>query len=349
MLAGLSSNAVSAKARGMHGKRLNNSNFMDLLNCKTIHDVAYYLKNRTSYNKILAEINENEITRSQLEVLLKQKIFADCSDLGKYGAAVGERFSDYLIMRSEIEQVMHSLILLNSGKNDDYVIYMPEFLQKKTGIDLGALRQIKTFDDLIKSLGNTPYAKVIAPFKPEQNKLLDYTKIENALYTFLYHNVFTMIKKHYKGGAAKQLRDIFNSYLDLDNYVRIVRMKSFYKAPPEAIRNALLPFSTIRKHFIDAMINAKDEEEVHAIMSQTSVGKRFLKDQDAFEDDIPLRVQYETAKHHIHFSTHPSVVLLSYIFVKQAEVYDVITILEGIRYHLAPSKIAKLLTIVNFQ
>ena len=245
------------KREGMHGKRLTNNNFMDLLNCKTVHDVAYYLKNRTSYNKLLAGINENEVSRSELEVLLKQKIFDDCSDLGRYGASVGERFSDYLIMRSEIEQVMHSLILLNSGRDDGYVNYMPEFLQKKTGIDLDALSQIKTYDDLLRALGNTPYAKVIAPFKPEPGKLLDYTKIENALYTFLYNSVFTMIKKNYKGGAAKQLRDIFNSYLDLDNYVRIVRMKTFYKAPPEAIRDALLPFTTIRKHFIDAMIDAE--------------------------------------------------------------------------------------------
>ncbi len=106
-------------------------------------------------------------------------------------------------------------------------------------------------------------------------------------------------------------------------------MKTFYKAPPEAIRDALLPFTTIRKHFIDAMIEAKDEEEVHAIMAQTSVGKRYLKGTEGFEDDIPLRVQYDTANHHIHFSTHPSVVLLSYIFVKQAEVYDIITILKA--------------------
>ena len=62
-------------------------------------------------------------------------------------------------MRSEIEQVMHSLILLNSGKDDGYVNYMPEFLQKKTGIDLDALSQIKTYDDLLRALGNTPYAK----------------------------------------------------------------------------------------------------------------------------------------------------------------------------------------------
>lgn len=75
MLASLSSNAVSAKARGMHGKRLTSHNFADLLNCKSIHDAAYYLKNRTSYNKLLAGINESEVTRSELEVLLKQKIF----------------------------------------------------------------------------------------------------------------------------------------------------------------------------------------------------------------------------------------------------------------------------------
>lgn len=43
------------------------------------------------------------------------------------------------------------------------------------------------------------------------------------------------------------------------------------------------------------MIEAKDEEEVHAIMAQTSVGKRYLKGTEGFEDDIPLRVQYDTA------------------------------------------------------
>ena len=41
---------------------------------------------------------------------------------------------------------------------------------------------------------------------------------------------------------------------------------------------------------IDAMIEAKDEEEVHAIMAQTSVGKRYLKGTEGFEDDIPLCV-----------------------------------------------------------
>ena len=84
-------------------------------------------------------------------------------------------------------------------------------------------------------------------------------------------------------------------------------------------------------------------------MAKTSPGKRYLKNQEAFEDDIPLRVQYSTCRHAIHFSTHSPVVMLSYIFIKQAEIYDIINIIEGIRYQLPPSRISKLLTIVNFQ
>ncbi len=348
MLSGLSANAVLAKARGMHGKCLTKQNFSDLLMCKSISEIAYYLKNRTHYNGVLSNVNEIDVSRSELEVVLKQKLFEDCSALGKYGASVGERFSDYLMRRSEIEQIMHSLILINSGRADGYTLYMPEYLQKKTHINVEALGQMKTFDDLLKALDHTPYQKLVEPFRPGPGELLDYTKVENALYTYLYSEVFAMINKHYKGSAAKQLREIFSSYLDLDNYVRIVRMKTYYHAPPEAIREALLPFSTIRKSFLEDMINAKSEEEIQAIMAKTSPGKRYLKGGETLEDDIPLRVQYATCRHDIHFSTHSSVVMLSYIFIKQAEIYDIINIIEGVRYQLPASRVSKLLTIFNF-
>ena len=72
-------------------------------------------KTAPHYNGVLSNVNEIDVSRSELEVVLKQKLFEDCSALGKYGASVGERFSDYLMRRSEIEQIMHSLILINSA------------------------------------------------------------------------------------------------------------------------------------------------------------------------------------------------------------------------------------------
>lgn len=349
MLSSLSSNAVLARARTRFGRRLTEQSFNDLLVCKSTQEVAYYLKNRTYYGEILSDVSETEVTRSQLEVLLKQSLFEDCATLGKYGSSVGEHMSEYLIRRSEIEQIMHSLVVLNSGKSSGYTVYMPEYLLSKTRINVEALGYMKTFDHLLAALDKTPYRKIVEPFRPKDGELLDYTGIENAMYTYLYRDTFKMISKYYKGAAAAQLREIFNSYLDLDNYVRIVRMKQFYKAPPEAIRGALLPFSTIKKDLMEKLIKARDVDEVHEIMAKTRPGKRYLKNQEHFEEDIPLKTQYGICRHNIHFSTHASVVMLSYIFVKQAEIMDITNILEGIRYDLPTSKIEKLLTIVNFQ
>lgn len=72
MLSSFSSNAVLSKARAMYGKRLTAENYRDLLNCRTVGEVAAVLKSRTSYGTVLAGINENEIHRGILEAELKK-------------------------------------------------------------------------------------------------------------------------------------------------------------------------------------------------------------------------------------------------------------------------------------
>lgn len=348
MLSSLSSNAVLARARTRFGRRLTEQNFNDLLSCKSTQEVANYLKNRTYYSSSLADMNETELSRSELEVVLKQSLFDDCAVFGRFGSSVGEHMSEFLMRRSEVEQIMHSLVVLNSGRTEGYTVYLPPYMLDKTRIDVEALGMMKTFDHLLRALDGTQYQKIVEKFRPEDGELLDYTGVENALYTYLYDDAFKMIDKFYKGEAAAQLREIFNSYLDLDNYVRIVRMKTFYNAPPEAIRGALLPFSTIKKDYMEKLIKARDVREVHQLMAKTRPGRRYIKDKD-FQEDLPLVAQYNVCRHNIHFSSHASVVMLSYIFVKQAEIADITTILEGIRYQLPSQKIANLLTVVNFQ
>ena len=65
-------------------------------------------------------------------------------------------------------------------------------------------------------------------------------------------------------------------------------------------------------------------------------------------DQMADRMKYLTCRHDIRFSTHPSVVMLSYIFLAQIEIQDIINIIEGIRYHLASEEIQKLLTVADF-
>ncbi len=349
MLSTLASNAILSKARAMYGRRLTEENYKDLLACQSVSEVASYLKNKTAYRNALAGINENAIHRGQLEAKLKQKLFEDYASLCRYELSVGEHFSRYLIMRSEIEQILHSIILLEAGKPEEYIFTMPMYLNRHTRIDLDALSEIKSFDDLLDALSHTPYRALLESFKPVKGIPVNYTGIENALISYLFSDIFDIIKKYTRGETAKQLNEIFNSYVDLINYTRIIRLKISYKEGPDFIRSSLLPFGSISPRLLNEMIEAQTEEQVTTVMKKTSIGKHFLKIDHTYLDEIPNRVKYITSRHDIRFSTHPSVVMMSYTFLTQCELTDIITIVEGVRYKLAPEEIAKLLIIFNYK
>ncbi|HEX3037929.1 MAG TPA: V-type ATPase subunit [Oscillospiraceae bacterium] len=349
MLSSFSSNTLLAKSRAKYGRRLTKQNYDDLLACQTVNEVAYYLKNHTDYAGVLAGINENDIHRGQLETKLKQKMFEDYASLCRYEITIGEDFAQYLIAKSDIEQILHSLLHMQAETPQENVLSMPTFLNRHTRIDLVALGRITTYDDLLNAVSHTPYRKLLEPFRPTEESPLDYTAIENVLYTYLYQSAFDAIKKNARGETAKQLRDLFNTYIDMKNYIYIMRLKTYYEAEPEAIKKCLLPFGNIQGRVLEEMIHAQNAEELTKLMGKTSIGKRFLKVEHDYIDQVPERTNYLTCRHGIHFSVHPSVVMMSYLFLAQTEVSDLINIIEGIRYKLAPNEIAKLLTIASFQ
>ena len=49
----------------------------------------------------------------------------------------------------------------------------------------------------------------------------------------------------------------------------------------------------------------------------------------------------------MHFSTHPMVVMISYILITEVELDDIINVIEGIRYGLSPEEIKPMLVLVE--
>ena len=74
-----SSNAVLAKTLAKYGKRLTDKDYASLLSCKSVSEVVTYLKNNTSYKEILKKVNEREVHRGRLELILRQKLAEDFS------------------------------------------------------------------------------------------------------------------------------------------------------------------------------------------------------------------------------------------------------------------------------
>ena len=62
--------AVLTKARSKFGKRLTEKDYSNLLACQNVTEVMSYLKSNTHYSAALRDINEREVHRGRLEVLL---------------------------------------------------------------------------------------------------------------------------------------------------------------------------------------------------------------------------------------------------------------------------------------
>ena len=125
---------------------------------------------------------------------------------------------------------------------------------------------------------------------------------------------------------------------------RIKGLKKYYNLSPEVIKTNMLPeYSSLSPKLIDKMCEAENSAEVFQIMQSTGCGRLIGKIGYVHAGDIAPRVQYRLAKKNIHFSNNPSVVMISFMFLSEIELMNVISLIEGIRYQLDTKTIQSLI------
>jgi V/A-type H+-transporting ATPase subunit C len=344
MILSYASNAVLSKARAMYGKRLKEKDYLNLMSCGSVPEIASYLKHKTLYSDILSAINENDIHRGYLEDIIKRKLFYDFAVLGKYDLSSGEHFFSYIIVKTEIQEIIHIIMLMAAGKTSKYLYSMPVFLRHHTKVDIEAFSSIKNFDDLLEATKKSIYHEILSPFKPRIfGGPVDISQIEAALYTYLYDVVFHTINKYTKGKTKAELNDLFNIYIDLSNIVRIARVKKFYHADDEYIETIIFPFGTLGMKTLREYIYSKDPKQMMVDMKNSKVGKKWLSKGVDTIDKIPKYMRFIRSLHNIRFSVSPQIVLMSYIFLKEIEILNIINIIEGVKYKLSQDGIKAML------
>src|SRR5574344_1628062 len=206
MSASNTSQAIIAKARAMYGKRLTDKDYSNLLGCDSVPEVLSYLKTHTKYAPLLNDLSENSIHRAQLEVILRQQLFSDFESLCRYEISVGEGFAKYVIIRTEIEQMMHFLMLLSSNRSQEYLYSLPVYFIKLSKIELNALPKARNYDDFLAALVRTPYYKLLLPYKPKTDEKIDLPEIENALNGYAYSFILKIVNKQTKGSEKEELK-----------------------------------------------------------------------------------------------------------------------------------------------
>ena len=337
-----SCNAVLAKSRAMYGKCLKDEDYRQLVECKTVPEVAAYLKSRTCYSKALTGLIETEIHRGQLEPLLRQEVYHDIFALSRYTTDNAIAVADFVTSKLDIEQIVHCLMLLNIGRPEEYSLVSPLLLDRYTSVSFRKLAAVRSYDDLINALYRTRYYQVIRSFRPKEGEPLKIAEIDIALNNSNYSMAMEAISKMKNKTEQKELKDLFQSVFDFVNLERILRLKKYHRFTAETVRSMLIPYGKLPKRVIDDFCAADDIKDVYELARSTYLGGHLSKLQYYDNTQISYALINAYCKHHLRLSPNPTIVMISYIYLKQIEVRNIINLIEGTRYGLSPEEKIKL-------
>ena len=120
-----SSTAVLVKSRAKYGKLLKAKQYSELLNCKSTSDIVTYLKSNTHYSNSLEGLQNSVIHRGNLELVLKRHMYDDFANLYSFERLVGEHYFEYMLLKSEVDQLSLFLRYFLAGKAETFPFTLP--------------------------------------------------------------------------------------------------------------------------------------------------------------------------------------------------------------------------------
>ena len=238
---------------------------------------------------------------------------------------------------------MHFLRLLSCNKQQQYIFALPSYFDKHTDIDLYKLSSCKDFDSFIDTLGKGEYQEILLNFKPDKRGIIDIAGAEDALNIFSQKELYTAISKRKNKKQRENLKSLCDHVNDFCNISRILRLKRYYSMDAQTIKSHLLPYGSIKERSLNEMCQAQDIDKVFEIMATTRVGKRMKIMSIEKEEQMSFISRHNMCRKMLYYSSDPAVVLLSYMYISEAELKNIITIIEGVRYNLSESQIESLL------
>lgn len=337
--------AVTAKVRAMYGRRISDEQYDELMKRRSVSEIAGYLKSNTHFSAALANINESNIHRGQLEDVLRREVFNSYSRLYRYTNVRGENLFHYVIMEEEIGEILRMVQLLNAGNPQDYIVELPGYLIQGADIPLVELAKVRDFDSLLAVLGDTPYAGIMKRFRPaEPSGMIDYAACEHEFYSFYFDRMFQMLNKNYTGTTRRELGELLTMRIELLNLSTITRAKFFFRSSPDEIRKWIFPYRyKLTKRILSDLIEADGVDQLRKVFKETTIGRKLENHEFTYIENYTDRLKYYISRHYMYFSTNASVSFYAFVLLSQIELNNLISIIEGIRYQISFQEIKKLI------
>ncbi|MDQ2087258.1 V-type ATPase subunit [Herbivorax sp. ANBcel31] len=333
------------KTRSLYGKLLSKDDYNEIIEKKDVHDVAAYLKNNTYYGNILVDVNENIVHRGELEKILKTSVQNDYAKLLKFLRGKAKKFLETIFLRYEIEDLKIILRILSTDQPNELEFESLVFLTRYSELDRDKLVLSESVTEFIENLKGTEYYNVLAPFATikERQKLFD---IEMALDIHFFKMVLDAKDRLLSGSDRKIVNDIYGIEIDILNIFWIYRCIKFFDMPKEVILNHVIPHwhNLNRRQLID-LSSCKNMEEFKGIISNTKYRKILKSEEEPMWEKNYMFFLYKLYKKQLYNGDNNFGTVMAYLRLKEMDIKNIITIIEGIRYSLPKEEVKKFVVV----
>ncbi|MFP4078309.1 MAG: V-type ATPase subunit [Candidatus Izemoplasmataceae bacterium] len=341
----LTGNAIISKAKSIYGNRLKEEDYEYLLKVRTVPEIVTYLKNKVNYREFLQDVRDEEIHRGQLEELIKKAHFGHTMKLVKFVETKDSKFFELNMVQREIDVVLSVLRFLISEDQDKAYSDYPTFFTKHASFDVFDLTKSESFPEVLKKLEGTRYHPVLKPFNVNRNEDIDYAKIEHQMDKLYYDEVFKRIDNLYKGNEKEELEEIFKTKIELENIIKVYRLKKFYNADKETIMESLiLKHSKMSRRRLEELIALPEADLIFYYLERSGFSQTVERgDEYVYVEYYAEKIKFNLAKQYIYFSKNAPKVYSAFLILLEIERSNLFHIIEGIRYDLGEDEIRNML------
>lgn len=195
-----------------------------------------------------------------------------------------------------------------------------------------------TLSDVVEACKKSEYYAVL-------NRAVNVDPDPTAVVMILDRYYFNKLWRGKKRFIEKSQIEIFSDYIGMDidalNILWIYRCKKYFKTPPEFIYTYIIPiYRKLTQSDIAGMVDAPDVNACEEAIRKTRY--MFLLDnlaENAFPDENYNMMRYNAAKQAFRRHLMSVTGIFAYFDLKQKELLNIKTIIEGVRYQVDPQVI----------
>lgn len=317
---------------------LQHKDYEGLLTKKSVAEIVEFLKKETAYAEVLREVQADQIHRGRLENIFKQSLINDYTKLMHYFTGSYKKFIQFLLVRYEIDDLKILLRGVEGEKDPDKMRASFIYLGQYSKVNFEELAKSHSIRELIDSLKNTIYYEILQSSYGQYEEKRSLFPLEMSLdlaYFRMMKKVITTLPRE----DQRILEDIIGTQVDLMNMQWIYRAKLMYEFQPEEILNYTI---NIRRRIslqqLKDMCNAENLQEFQSMTAKTPYTGLFSMEklESGLVERGFLQFVYKNLISKVHSGDLNIGIVTSYLYLKEYEVRDLITLIENIRYQNPP-------------